>query len=121
MRTAAIAVQATAAVAAFAVGARIVMRGVPVVLGKPCRISLPCVNAGQPAGLIATATVRTVCLGLALEVVGGGAVSARESRAKSRTDEALIERAKKGEARYLGVSGPTVVGEPKKTVRTRGA
>src|SRR6266699_2774466 len=29
------------------------------------------------------------------------AVSARESRAKSKTDEALIERAKKGEARHL--------------------
>ncbi|WP_433258452.1 hypothetical protein ACQPYK_23560 [Streptosporangium sp. CA-135522] len=29
------------------------------------------------------------------------AVSARESRAKSRTDEALVERAKKGEARQL--------------------
>ena len=37
------------------------------------------------------------------EVVGlfDQAVSARESRARSKTDEALIERAKKGEARHL--------------------
>jgi hypothetical protein len=47
------------------------------------------------------------------------AVSARESRAKSKTDEALAERAKKGEARQLlmdvilpvaGVSIPSIAG-----------